>query len=168
MDLATWWRRHLSERREPPFLLNAALLKEAAGLYHRLPGGRLAESVERAERVCRGEFSFLGTAFSVAGSVPWHQDPQTRQNWPVSFYADIRIPFCDGKGSRNAAGDVKYVWELNRHEFLVDCAKAFYLTGRPRYAERVLELISSWSCANPYLHGVNWAGPLEVAVRALS
>ena len=119
-DLAAWWRRHLNVRSEPPFLLNAASLKESSDLYRRLFSDRLPEAVERAERVCRGEFSLLGIDFTVPDPFPWQQDPQSKKNWPTSFYADIHIPFCDGKGSRGTAGDVKYVWELNRHEFLID------------------------------------------------
>ena len=110
----------------------------------------------------------MGIDFAVNDPIPWQQDPQTGRDWPSAFYADIRIPFCDGTGSQGAAGDMKYVWELNRHEFLIDCAKAFYLTGESRYARQVFDLIASWSQANPYLRGVNWAGPLEVAVRSLS
>jgi hypothetical protein len=72
-------------------------------------------------------------------------------------------------GDRSVApGDAKDVWEVNRHLFLIDLCKAWRLTGRPEYAEAAVRLINDWIVTNPYARGVNWAGPLEVAYRALS
>ena len=56
-DLAAWWQLHMRERAEPPLLLNAASLAEAAELYRRLFSARLTELREKADQVCRGEFS---------------------------------------------------------------------------------------------------------------
>jgi hypothetical protein len=158
----------MQARSEPPFLLDAASLKESADLYFRLFDERLPELTEKADLVCCGRFSFLGIDFQADDPIRWQQDPETKRSWPSRFYVDVKIPFCDGTGSRDAVGDTKHVWELNRHEFLIDCAKTFYLTGQNQYAQRVFDVISSWVQGNPYLQGVNWAGPLEVAVRALA
>jgi hypothetical protein len=65
-------------------------------------------------------------------------------------------------------GDVKYVWELNRHQFLPIMGKAYCLTRDEKYAETALELIEDWICTNPYKIGINWTSALEVAVRSLS
>ena len=167
-DLPQWWLRHMRQREEPAFLLDGVSLQESVTLYDRLFGARRESLLNNADRICSGRFSFLGIEFTAEDPVAWQQDPKTKQDWPPRFYADVRIPFCDGAGSAGAAGDVKHVWELNRHEFLLDCAKAFRLTGRSDYARRVFAIIASWVRANPYLQGVNWAGPLEVAVRALT
>jgi hypothetical protein len=167
-DLPAWWIQHMRQRAEPPFLLNAAMQDEAAHLYPQLFGEQREELIAAADRVCRRKFAFLGIDFQAADPIPWQCDPQSEREWPKLFYADVEIPFCDGTGSKGAPGDVKHVWELNRHEFLIDCAKAFYLTGENRFAECVLLTIRSWIRGNPYLQGVNWAGPLEVAVRAMS
>ena len=166
--LAAWWQHHMRSRLEPAFLLDADTLAEATDLYRCQFADQLELLVQAADRVCEGEFAFLGTAFQSEDPIDWQRDPQTGRSWPRKFHADVRIPFCDGKGVTDTAGDVKYVWELNRHEFLIDCAKAFYLTGDTKYARRVFDVIASWNCANPYLEGVNWAGPLEVAVRSLA
>lgn len=167
-DLSDWWILHMRQRAEPPFLLNTAMLDEAAHLYPQLFGEQREKLLAAADRVCHREFSFLGIDFQAADPIPWQCDPQSGREWLKAFYADVEIPFCDGTGSQGAPGDVKHVWELNRHEFLIDCAKAFYLTGENRFAACVLTTIRSWIQGNPYLQGVNWAGPLEVAVRAMS
>jgi len=168
IDLPGWWLCHMRKRQEPPFLLDAPSLQGAADLYPRLFPGRLDRVVAKADRALRGELSFLGIEVRFPDSIPWQQDPSTGRPWPSRFYADLRIPFCENMESRDGLGDVKYVWELNRHEFLIDVAKAFYLTGDSRYARSVFRTIESWAQENPYLQGVNWAGPLEVAVRSLA
>ena len=166
--LAEWWLNHMRGRREPAFLLDADTNRQAAELYPRLVGDPLTGLLKRAEQMRRGEFSFLGIEFRAADPIAWHRDPKSGREWPARFSGDIRIPFCDGDIDGRAPGDAKLVWELNRHEFLVDCAKAFHLTGQSAYAARVFSVVDSWVEANPYLQGVNWAAPLEVAVRALS
>ena len=157
----------MQQRAEPSFLLDPASLEESKALYFRLFRDRLEALKAKADAICDGRFSFLGIDFQAADPIPWQQCPKTGYDWPAKFHGDIRIPFCDGIGDSLGAADVKHVWELNRHEFLIDCGKAFYLTGDARYAKRVFEVMTSWSRGNRYLQGVNWAGPLEVAVRSL-
>ncbi len=65
-------------------------------------------------------------------------------------------------------GDVKYVWELNRHQFLIDLGKARYLFGDCKYGTELLRLVRDWMADNPYGTGVSWACALEPAFRAWS
>jgi hypothetical protein len=167
-ELANWWKCHMRTRNEPPFLLNAESLKESSGLFRKLFFDQLAAAVSHGDRVCRGEFSFLGIEFRTGPTVDWQSDPKTGRSWPTKFYVDVNVPFCDGTGSQGVAGDAKHVWELNRHDFLVDCAKAYRLTHDDRFARHVFRTITDWIDANPYLQGVNWAGPLEVALRSMN
>jgi hypothetical protein len=155
-------------RQEPEFLLDRATLVDAAALYQQMFSDQREPLIQRAERICRGEFSFLGIDFCTSDPIDWQCDPKTGRRWPARYHVDVRAPFCDGKNGTGAAGDVKHVWELNRHEFLIDCAKAFYITREPRYANRVFQLITHWTSTNPYLQGVNWSGPLEVALRSMA
>ena len=64
--------------------------------------------------------------------------------------------------------DRRWVWELNRHQFLFTFARAFVLTGEESYARRICDLVESWVEANPAGRGVNWSSALEVGVRAIS
>ncbi len=47
-------------------------------------------------------------------------------------------------------GDIKYLWETNRHLELVTLAQAWALTGEPRYAEGCRALLESWFEQCPY------------------
>jgi hypothetical protein len=117
-----------------------------------------------ADDTCANRFRFFGRTFSYgAGPLPWRADPVSGRDWPAAFHTRIDI---FGGAVRN--GDVKYVWELNRHQFLPTLGKAYMLTGEEAYAATGLDLLDDWIRANPYKVGINWTSALEVAVRALA
>jgi hypothetical protein len=123
----------------------------------------LRVSVDRADRMLRGEFMLFGQQRQLGEVVDWHADPVAGGRWPLLYHADVPI------GDRTKVpGDAKDIWELNRQQFLMDLAKAWLATGRPEYVAKVRQLVLSWIEANPYGRGVNWSGPLEVGYRALS
>jgi hypothetical protein len=123
----------------------------------------VANSVQRAEDLCAGRFQLLDVEVKYDRPVPWHADPVTGKNWPQAPY--YAVPIFDGN---TGYGDIKHVWELNRHQFLVDVARAYWLTREERYAETCVSLVCEWIQTNPYLIGVNWTSALEIAVRSLS
>ncbi len=166
--LALWWHDHMRTRQEPPFLLSREALVEVTPLYRRCFDERLESTLNDACRLCQGKFSFLGLEFQTDPIIDWQRDPCTGKKWPATFYADVPVPFCDGTGSNRSPGDSKHVWELNRHEYLVLLAKSHFLSGDAIFARRIIETVGEWSAANPYLTGINWAGPLEVALRAIA
>lgn len=62
-------------------------------------------------------------------------------------------------------GDIKYVWEPSRHQYL--SALAFAANGK-EHTGYIVQSLESWLCANPYLRGVHWTSSLELAVRIIS
>ena len=67
-----------------------------------------------------------------------------------------------------AGGDVKVIWELNRHHHLVRLAQGYFLDRAEGTAERLLVLLDSWIAENPHGVGINWTSSLEVAFRAIA
>ncbi|RPI51211.1 MAG: hypothetical protein EHM55_19515, partial [Acidobacteria bacterium] len=121
------------------------------------------EIVQAADAICRHEFALFGTVARYGDAVAWQTDPVSGRPWPAEFHT--RVCIFDGNSGN---GDVKYVWELNRHQFLPVLGKAYRLTGDVKYASAGLRLIDSWIGANPCNIGINWTSALEVAVRSLS
>jgi len=169
-NLAETWQRHMVERNEPPFLLDEATLEPSVALYQRLFADRLERVPQSAEAAVAGRFAFLGIETDQGAAVEWHTDPKSGYPWQQhTFHADLDFSFC-----REGGGDVKYVWELNRQEPLIDCAKAFRLFSAAgdaeadpaRFRDHVTNTVESWTRANPYLDGINWASALEVAIRS--
>ncbi len=119
--------------------------------------------IERADRVLDGKFDLLGYAgLDFGNPVDWHLEPISGKRTPLAHWS--RIDFLDPQ----IAGDKKITWELNRHQFFVTLGQAYWMTADERYAERFVELLTSWMDANPPGKGINWASSLEVAFRTIS
>ncbi len=63
---------------------------------------------------------------------------------------------------------MKYVWELNRLQFLQPVALLAAHDRDDELADFCLAEIESWVDANPPFLGVNWASGIELALRAVS
>ena len=118
--------------------------------------------VEQANKALSGPIPLLGVDTVIPFSGGWHIDPLEGESWPDCFYAHVK------KHDYIKNWDIKYIWEVNRHQYLIVLGKAFWLTGDERYAEKIVSAISTWIDENPYNMGVNWTSSLELAVRTIS
>ncbi|MBB3047832.1 hypothetical protein FHR99_002098 [Litorivivens lipolytica] len=125
--------------------------------------GHNRELIARANAICRGEFDLLGyAALSFGEPIDWHLDPVAMRKSPLVHWSRID-PL-----SYEQVGDSKVVWELNRHQWILDLGQAYLVTGDTRYAEQFSELIESWIKANPPCYGINWCSALEASMRIIS
>jgi hypothetical protein len=122
-----------------------------------------------AKEVCRiaGEirhhrFPLLGLTLDAGPAIAWRRDYASGKETGTDYFR--RIPYLDA----SRAGDHKIIWELNRHQHLVLLAQAYLLTGDGANLTELFTQIESWTEANPYQRGINWASALEVAFRGLS
>ncbi|MCV4933228.1 hypothetical protein OFC23_32670, partial [Escherichia coli] len=65
-------------------------------------------------------------------------------------------------------GNKKFVWELNRHQYLLILGQAYLLTRERVFADVFLRHLSDWLTNNPPKIGVNWSSSLEISFRSLS
>jgi Heparinase II/III-like protein/Heparinase II/III N-terminus len=113
-----------------------------------------------AERISEGWLEVLGLGRIDLGSPPrWNRDAKTGIEAPLGFGKDLDYRDPD------VVGDIRYVWEPNRHAHLVTLAQAYALTGHAKYAAALAEQLDSWLVACPYRYGPNWSSSLEVARR---
>jgi len=124
---------------------------------------RLASIRSEADALCEHRFTFLGLdRFYMGNPLKWHYNPVQKIEAPHK--PAIRLDYRDPK----QAGDVKYIWELNRHQHLPLLGLAFVLTREKRYAKEVQDQIRDWIEENPYPIGINWTSALEAALRLIS
>lgn len=113
-----------------------------------------------ADRILSGAFHVFAMENAMLGFPPrWNTDPRTGTTAPLVFGKSL-----DYRNPRNV-GDIKYLWEINRHLELVTLAQAWRLTHEPKYAEGCRQLLDSWFEQAPYPFGVNWCSSLEHAIR---
>jgi hypothetical protein len=131
-------------------------------LRQRLPQ-QVDEILRQADKICRHQFDLLGYEdLNYGDPILWHLDVVHRKHAPKKPFHKIRYLDFD------EVGDSKVTWELNRHQHLVTLAKAYRLTGNPRYADEIFKQWRHWHTENPYTVGINWTSSLEVAFRSLS
>jgi hypothetical protein len=106
--------------------------------------------------------SVLGHDYSLGGSIDWHRDYRLGRSCPIRYSSLIDVKDPEFEES------VRWVWYLNRHRHLAALGRAYFVTRKAEYAQEVVNQLRSWVEQNPPAVGVNWATPLEVALRLLS
>jgi len=148
--------KYIRGRQKPIFFFD----KETKELIHAYFPQIIPEYTNKADKICKHKFSFLGIEIGYKDKIEWIQDPITKEEYPSVLYTNVY--------KLTSQTDVKYVWELNRHEHLLHLGLAYWLTEDERYAKEFCQQITDWIDANPYLVGVNWTSSLEVAVRVIN
>lgn len=121
------------------------------------------ECAAAADAVLEGSVPAFGwTSLQAGWPADWLRDPVSGRRWPLVHWAGLDYR------AHGELGDPRCVWEVNRCHHLVTLGRAFVLTREQKYAHAVWDAIASWIAANPPYFGVNWASPLEVAIRLMS
>ena len=163
-----WRRLQADSRIESAAMTTAAargfatpLPREAAGT---VPDVARAALLEAANELLDSRWRVFSRVRSDLGPDPdWFIDISTDRRAPDRDYA-LGIDYRDA----DAVGQVKYVWELARHQHLTVLGAAFHLTGDERYARRAHEHLASWWRRNPFLTGIHWTSGIEIGLRLLS
>jgi hypothetical protein len=72
------------------------------------------------------------------------------------------------QASEQDSGDIKPLWELNRHLHLVRLAQAWVLTGGEHWRTSLFAHIASWLAQCPPPRGPNWQSGLELGIRLIN
>jgi hypothetical protein len=135
----------------------------------RLQGAPALAAAEReallqdAENILAGHVQlFSSRRFDVGVPPAWNRDPESGVTGPSIFSADIDV------GDRDRVGDIKHVWELNRHLHLVRLAQAWAVTGEARWIQALSQQLHSWFEQCPPSMGPNWTSSLELGIRLVN
>lgn len=126
------------------------------------PEIRRAYLREADEILQRGPCLFAGRRFALGAVPQWNRDPLTGVLAPPLPASRIRV------SDRAAVGDIKHVWELNRHLHLVRLAQAYALGRQRDYLLAIGAQLESWfEQCRPFV-GPNWASALEAGIRLIN
>jgi hypothetical protein len=119
--------------------------------------------IKKGKKILAHRFDLLGYGNLYFGDeIDWSYEPIRRKNIPNVHWSKISPLKSED------VGDLKVVWELNRHQHLVTLGQAYFLTQDSQFAAEVFEQICDWQARNPPHKGPNWASSLEVAFRLIS
>lgn len=113
-------------------------------------------------RIINGEIEIFGAKCNFGTCLPWKKDFINGVDITDKFF--YNVPFLN----KDCVGDSKVVWELNRLQFLVPVAKAYFLFENPSYYQWLKATIIDWINTNVYPMGINWASSLELAFRVVT
>lgn len=71
-------------------------------------------------------------------------------------------------GRAHIKGDIKFIWEPARFGWGTVLARAYYVSGREKYAEAFWNFFETFIAANPPYQGPNWISAQEAALRILA
>lgn len=119
--------------------------------------------IQEADAILAGKvILFAAKPFNVGVIPEWNRDPLTGTLGPLQFGLDMSIT------NQALVGDIKHVWELNRHLHLVRLAQAYLLTGKAQYVDGLVLQLNSWLDQCPPLKGPNWTSSLELGIRLIN
>jgi|WetSurMetagenome_2_1015567.scaffolds.fasta_scaffold00898_7 hypothetical protein len=107
------------------------------------------------------KFRIFEFEFDYKLPINWHLDLKSGLEYPRIFSRNIEI-----KSERY--GSAKYIWEVNRMQFLPLLCIEYIKTNDPLYLKLFIKHLSDWESQNPYLIGINWYSNIEVNIRLIS
>jgi hypothetical protein len=116
--------------------------------------------IQEAGAIYKHKFIIFGKEVEFKKNINWHLS-ENGGSWPNKRWYRITL---DSK----KLGDVKYTWELNRHQHLTTLGRAYFYTKDEKFANEYRDEILQWIKSNPVEYGINWASGLEIALRAIS
>lgn len=139
----------------PLFPVNENLLAKWNNFYE-LDRGALDE-------LLKGSIDLFGVhGLAIGRPVNWHRDPYSGKSLPRGYGKKI-----DYRKTKQV-GNIKFIWELGRHQHLIPLALAYAAGGPKEYLDYCIDEIDHFISQNPFGLGVHWCSALEVGLRVLS
>ena len=130
----------------------------------------LTETIERdARATLNGDIAFLSAQWPKPVQRDWWRtdlwslDPASRKHWPGRGQRASKSAYRHAEDF----GDVKFVWELNRLQFLMPLAVAAHRNQDRALAAEIADVLDGWMEFNPPYDGVNWTNGIEFATRVI-
>ena len=119
--------------------------------------------IRKADKICEGKIDLLGFSdLEIGEAVDWHYEPLAEKQSPLQHWKKF------DEQDTSETGDLKIIWELNRHQHFFTLGVAYLLTKDEKYAAAFVRHLGSWMDQNPPGMGVNWVSSLEISLRVIS
>lgn len=138
-------------------------LIDGADIGHILPPEYKEKCLKEADLYLNHQITFFELKnYNLGSDIQWNFDYKNKIGTPLRFagFKDFR--------SFKTVCDVKYVFEINKHQELPRLAQAYLINDDSRYVEELIFRIETWMDQCPYMKGVNWSSPTVSAYRLSS
>lgn len=105
------------------------------------------------------EFKQFNNTINLNEKINWHKGIKGEWDKEISSY-EIEFKNTD------SIGDIRYSWEVNRHQFMPSLAIKYLRTKDKKYLNLLEMHFEDWMDNNRFLKGINWSSSMEIALRA--
>jgi hypothetical protein len=113
----------------------------------------------KAEKILNGEICYFSSEWKNLGKdYNWITNPETNYQYDISKH------WSEINDFNPSNGDIKYVWEKSRFNYLLTIMRYDYHFNEDHAAFVICE-IESWIDANPVNQGPNWKCSQEISLR---
>lgn len=95
--------------------------------------------VDTANQIVSGKVVIFHRFIDFDPKRDWLKDPISGKEWSASSF------FYEAKVKQEGLGDVKYILEINKFNFLVQVAHAYYLTKDEKYIQYIESSFKGWA-----------------------
>lgn len=106
------------------------------------------------------DFKIFKQHLNLFEAIDWHLDLSSGEHFPMAYSRSINTRTHEKRSA-------KYVWEVNRLQFLPLISLEYKKTKENKYLDLFIKIIDSWIDHNPYLIGVNWYSNIELNIRLI-
>jgi hypothetical protein len=156
------WVDYLRKRRMPRFFGDLEGEDNLVGMMDAKNKEGRRSTISKANEICEHNFQFLLPGVKFGDKVDWLSNLVDGKRWELKYWRDIDY------SSEKRIGDVRQIWELNRHQYFVTLGKAYWYTKDEKYAREFVSQLRDWIESNPYGMSVNWVHAQEVGLRIIS
>ena len=117
--------------------------------------------IDEANDILKYKIKIFNKYHQFNNPINFHLDFVDNKSWPK-----IKSSKINYRSYQNL--DPKYIWELNRHNFLINLGLAYQITKNDKYSKMIIDTISSWIDQNPFNVGINWTSCIELSIRQIN
>lgn len=120
--------------------------------------------ISKADMICDNRMDLFALKdYNFGGKINYHMDYASGKSTPKDVLGK-KINYRDAE----KYGDIKYIWEINRHLYLPVLAQAYNITNNKKYISKIEYFLKEWFDQNPFMYGVNWESSLELGIRLIN
>jgi hypothetical protein len=119
----------------------------------------LNEITQKGTNIIDNNLEIFELNYEFSNQIDWFFSFYDNKKWPEKYFWDFN---CSSLGPNT---DAKYVFELNRFNYLPTLGLLFVYTRNELYLKKGISLIDDWIKKNPFNIGINWSNGLEIATR---
>ncbi|WCO01639.1 alginate lyase family protein [Psychroserpens ponticola] len=107
-------------------------------------------------------FHLFNTEVNIFEVSEWRKDYHNNIVSPIDYYGKIK------RQDFNKNGDIKFVAELSRFEFLPFLAFEIAVDDHSKNSNALEKILTDWSLQNPFLNSIHWTSGIEIGIRTVN